>query len=295
MIGEISALGCALCWAASSTLTKSLAGKFEPLNLNLLRCAAASILLWGIIPFTPGTQALGQAPGVSLLFLALSALIGIAVGDTLYIRGLRLINVTLAFPMAQSAMPLFTLAAAILFLGEKVTWSLFLGTGLVLGGIYLIIEPGRRRRHLQTNLPPEKRRMGVSLVICASLLWAISISLLKLGLQGVSLILANGVRLPLAALVLLLLILWQKSPPQPTTPKFKDVALGAITGLLGFGLGGILFLQAILYAGAAKTTVLTTSAPLFGLPLSLIFLKERITGRVVAGMVLGVLGLGFIV
>jgi drug/metabolite transporter (DMT)-like permease len=197
--------------------------------------------------------------------------------------------------MAQSAMPLFTLAAAILFLGEKVTWSLILGTGLVLGGIYLIIEPGRRRRHLQTNLPPEKRRMGVSLVICASLLWAISISLLKLGLQGVSLILANGVRLPLAALVLLLLILWQKSPPQPTTPKFKDVALGAITGLLGFGLGGILFLQAILYAGAAKTTVLTTSAPLFGLPLSLIFLKERITGRVVAGMVLGVLGIGFIV
>lgn len=295
MIGEISALGCALCWAASSTLTKSLAGKFEPLNLNLLRCTAASILLWGIIPFTPGTQALVQAPGVSLLFLALSALIGIAVGDTLYIRGLTLINVTLAFPISQLAMPLFTLAAAILFLGEKITWSLSLGTGLVLGGIYLITKPGRRRHHPQTNPSAEKRRIGISLVICASLLWAISISLLKVGLQGVSLILANGVRLPLAALVLLFLILWQKSLPQPTTPKFRDVALGAITGLLGFGLGGILFLQAILYSGAAKATVLTSAAPLFGLPLSLVFLKERVTGSVIAGTVLGVLGIGFIV
>ncbi|MDI6754242.1 MAG: DMT family transporter [Thermodesulfobacteriota bacterium] len=295
MIGEISALGCALCWAASSTLTKSLAGKFNPLNLNLLRCAAASILLWGIIPFTPGTQALVQAPGVSLLFLALSALIGIAVGDTLYIRGLRLINVTLAFPISQSAMPLFTLAVAIIFLGEEITWSLSLGTGLVLGGIYLITEPGWRRRHPQTNPPAENRRTGISLVICASLLWAISISLLKVGLQGVSLILANGVRLPLAVLVLLFLILFQKPLPQPTTPKFRDVALVAITGLLGFGLGGILFLQAILYSGAAKATVLTSAAPLFGLPLSLLFLKERVTGSVIAGTVLGVLGIGFIV
>jgi drug/metabolite transporter (DMT)-like permease len=295
LIGEISALGCALCWAASSTLTKSLAGKFEPMNLNLLRCVAASILLWGIIPFTPGTQALVQAPGASLFFLALSALIGIAVGDTLYIRGLRLINVTLAFPIAQSAMPLFTLGAAILLLGEKITWSLSVGTGLVLGGIYLITEPGRRRRHPLTNPPAEKRGTGISLVIFASLLWAISISLLKVGLEGVSLILANGVRLPLAALVLLFLILFQKTRTQPTTPKLGDVALGAITGILGFGLGGILFLQAIRYVGAAKATVLTSCAPLFGIPLSLVFLKERVTLTIVTGTIFIILGIGFIV
>jgi len=294
LIGEISALGCALCWAVSSTLTKSVAGKFEPLSLNLLRCLAAAVVFWAIIPFSPGTQALSQAPGTALLYLMLSALIGISVGDTIYIRGLRLINVTLAFPIAQSAMPLLTLIAAVLFLGETVTWSLALGTALVLFGIYLITGPWGGTR-LPLVPVSEKRGMGIGFILIASLLWAISISFLKVGLQEVNLILANGVRLPVAAFALIFLILFRKTPPQPNNLNIREVALGAATGILAFGLGGILFLQAIRYAGAGKATVLTSCAPLFGLPISVFFLKERVTMKIVAGTIFVVSGIGFIV
>jgi len=224
----------------------------------------------------------------------LSALIGISVGDTIYIRGLRLINVTLAFPIAQSAMPLLTLAGAVLFLGEPISWSLALGTALVLVGIYLIAGPeGRGRLPFPVTLS-EKRGMGIGLVLIASLLWAISISLLKVGLQGVSLILANGIRLPVASLALMI-FLSPKSFHQPTRLHIRDMALGAFTGILSFGLGGILFLQAIRYAGAGKATVLTSCAPLFGLPLSLVFLKERVTSRIIAGTIFVVSGIAFIV
>ncbi|MBI5968004.1 MAG: DMT family transporter [Deltaproteobacteria bacterium] len=295
MIGEISALGCALCWAVSSTLTKSLAAKFGAMSLNLIRCLAASVVFWGIIPFSPGTQALSQAPGTALLYLMLSALIGISVGDTIYIKGLRLINVTLAFPIAQSAMPLLTLAAAVLFLGEPISWSLALGTALVLVGIYLIAAPeGRGRLPFLVTLP-EKKGMGIGFVLIASLLWAISISFLKVGLQEVNLILANGVRLPVAAFALIFLILFQKSPHPPIRANIPNVALAAMTGILAFGLGGILFLQAIRYAGAGKATVLTSCAPLFGLPISVFFLKERVTMRIAAGTFFLVSGIGFIV
>lgn len=293
MIGEVSALGTALCWAVSSTLTKSLAGKFEPMTLNLLRCFAASLFLWGIIPFNPGMPALFQASWTALFYLALSALIGISVGDTIYIRGLRLININLAFPIAHAAWPLFTLLAAILFLGETITWSLSLGTALTLGGIYLIAWPGGSRFPLAVSLFA-KRRLGIFLVILASFLWAISISFLKLGLQDVSLVLANGIRLPLASLLLIILILFPKSLPRPTNLNFPNIALGAVTGILSFGIGGLLFLQAIRYAGAGKATVLTSCAPLFGLPISLIFLKERVTTRIVAGTILTVIGIGLI-
>jgi len=221
--------------------------------------------------------------------------IGISVGDTIYIRGLKLINVSLAFPIAQSAMPLLTLCAAVLFLGETITWGLALGTALVLVGIYLITGLGAGSR-LPLAVPTgEKRGVGIGLILIASLLWAISISLLKIGLQEVSLILANGVRLPVASFALIILIFFQK-PLHPTTRlRIRDVALGAVTGILAFGLGGLLFLQAIFYVGAAKATVLTSSAPLFGLPLSLVFLKERVTMRVAAGTVLVVLGIVLIV
>ena len=279
----------------SSTLTKSLVGEFEPLRLNFLRCLAASIVLWGIIPFSPGIQALSQAPWDASLYLMASAFIGMSVGDTIYIKGLKLIEVTIAFPIAQSAMPLLTLFSAVLFLGEPITRFLILGTALLLAGIYLITSPGRGVRPPQALRISEKRTKGISFVLAASLLWAISISLLKVGLAEVSLILANGIRLPVASLALILFILSQKSFRQPSRVGIRDVGLGAFSGVLSFGLGGFLFLGAIRYAGVAKATVLTSCAPLLGLPLSLFFLREKVTMRIIAGTIFSILGICFIV
>lgn len=241
MSGEICALGCALCWAMSSTLTKSLTGKFQPMNLNLLRCLAASIFFWMIIPFYPGTKALTQTPSTPLLYLILSAVIGIAVGDTMYFRGLRLINVTLAFPIAQSAMPLMTLGAAVLFLGEPITCSFALGTVLVLGGMYLIITPQGKTRLLLRGRSLEKRGAGISLILLAASLWAISISFLKVGLQQVNLILANGIRLPVASLLMMILVLMQNPNRQLARPRFRHISLGAFAGLLAFAESGGFF------------------------------------------------------
>ncbi len=291
MSGEISALGCALCWATSSTLTKSLTGKFQPLALNLLRCFTASLLFWVIIPFFPGTKALTQAPPLGLLYLILSALIGIAVGDTRYLRGLRSINITLAFPIAQSVWPLMTLGMAVLWLGEPFTWTLAMGTALILAGIYLIAAPEGRTRHLLMDRAAEKKGEGISLVLIASGLWAISISFLKLGLQEINLILANGVRLPAASLLLIFFLLFQKPAHPATRPGIRDFSLGALTGIVGFGMGGILFLLAIQDAGAGKAAVLTSCAPIFGLPLSVALLKEKVTRKILLGTVLVLIGI----
>jgi drug/metabolite transporter (DMT)-like permease len=279
----------------SSTLTKSLTGKFQPMNLNLLRCLAASIFFWMIIPFYPGTKALTQTPSTPLLYLILSAVIGIAVGDTMYFRGLRLINVTLAFPIAQSAMPLMTLGAAVLFLGEPITWSFALGTVLVLGGIYLIITPQGKTRLLLRGRSLEKKGASISLILLAASLWAISISFLKVGLQQVNLILANGIRLPIASLLMMILVLMQNPNRQLARPRFRHISLGAFGGLLAFGIGGILFLWAIQTAGVGKAAVLTSSAPLFGLPLSVVYLKEEVTRKIILGTVLVVSGIIFLV
>ena len=295
MPGELSALGCAFIWALSAVFTKSLAPKFHPLSLNLLRCLGASILLWCLIPLYPGVPSLFQAPLISLLYLEISALLGICLGDTIYIKGLNLINANLAFPLAQSSMPLFTLAAAVLFLGETMTWFLGLGAVLVIGGSYLIANPEGPETSSCVVPPHPKKGLGIGLILIASVLWTVSISLLKMGLQGVNLILANGMRLPLAALVLALLA-WKKGQEaRSVQPGLRDICLGAFSGAFSYGLGGILFLLAIQYAGAGKAAVLTSSAPLFGLPLSALYLKERVTARICWGTGLVVAGIFFLI
>jgi len=294
LTGEISALGCAFTWALSSVFTKSLAPRFHPLTLNLLRCLGASFVLWALIPFYPGIQSLGQAPAASVIFLVISAVLGISLGDTIYIQGLKMINVTLAFPLAQSSMPVLTLIAAVLFLGERMTWSLAVGTALVIGGIYLIAVPHGSAPASPFSPTHQKKGRGISLILMAAALWSISISLLKPGLQGVNLVLANGIRLPLACLVLIPLALGQRRADPSSKPTAGEIFLGAFSGALSFGLGGLLFLVAIQHAGAGKAAVLTSCAPLFGLPLSARYLKERVTPRVLWGTGLVVMGIFFL-
>jgi len=295
LIGEISALGCAFCWALSSTLTKSLSGKIEPLSLNFIRCLGAAVPLWAIIPFYPGVYGLSPITGKAVLYLSLSALVGMSVGDTIYIRGLRLINVTLAFPIAQSVTPLLTVVAAFLFLEETITRSFVGGTVLILAGIYLIAIPVGASP-LSLDGPQEKRGMGIGLILIATVFWTVSIVFLKFGLKETEPIVANGIRLPVATLALLPLVFLQKSFPEGSQQiKVRLVFLGAITGILAFGLGGILFLKAVQVAGAGKTMVLTSCGPLLGLPISVFLLKEKVTKRTISGTVLVVLGIAFII
>jgi DME family drug/metabolite transporter len=294
LTGEISALGCAITWALSSVLTKSLALRFHPLTLNLLRCLGASIIFWALIPFYPGVQSLFQAPPASVGFLIVSALLGICLGDTIYIKGLKIINVTLAFPLAQASMPVFTLIAAVLFLGERMGRSLAMGTALVIGGISLIAAPHGPASASPGSPTRQRKGRGIGLILIASVLWTISISLLKLGLQGVNLVVANGIRLPVACLLLIPLAFCQREAGLSSKPATWEIFLGAFAGALSFGLGGFLFLVAIQYAGAGKAAVLTSCAPLFSLPLSVLYLKERVTARILWGTGLVVAGIFFL-
>jgi drug/metabolite transporter (DMT)-like permease len=99
----------------------------------------------------------------------------------------------------------------------------------------------------------------------ASVLWTISISLLKLGLQGVNLVMANGIRLPIACLVLIPLALGQRQGDFSSKPTAWEIFLGAFSGALSFGL-----------------------------PLSALYLKEKVTARILWGTGLVVAGIFFL-
>ena len=68
-------------------------------------------------------------------------------------------------------------------------------------------------------------------------------------------------------------------------------ALSLILLLLGTGLGSILFIYAVEHTGAARTAFLTTSAPVFALPMGVMFLSEKLTPRVLLGTAVTILGI----
>ena len=64
-----------------------------------------------------------------------------------------------------------------------------------------------------------------------------------------------------------------------------------MAGLLGTGLGSVLFIYAVETLGAAETAFLTTSAPLFALPMGVVFLGEHLTARILLGTLVTVAGI----
>lgn len=284
----MAALGAALSWAMSSVLLKPLSERFHPIALNGLRCLAA-VFLFGLVILATGKGGLLLSfPLTGVAALVSGTLTGIAFGESLFVYSLRFIDVSRAYPISICGYPLVTILLAVLFLGEILTPVTMLGAALVLVGIFLVAFP---RGTFSTTLSSPRERQGLFFVFLTVILWGIGTVLIREGVREGDLIVANFIRLLGAVLFIFAFTAKRWSQFLPRYGEWRLTALGAVTGLLSFGIGGLLFLLGLQLAGAAKTSVLSSVSPLFSVPLAVLFLKERVTFRLAFGVTLSVTGI----
>jgi len=287
-MGELAALGAALSWAIASALLKPLSREFHPVALNGLRCVAAA-LFFGLIILIGGKtgDVLSIRPS-GMAALILGTVAGIALGESFFIYSLRFIDVARAYPISICGYPLVTILLAVLFLGEVFTPVTLLGTALVLVGIFLVAFP-RGSFGLAFTSPEERR--GLFFVFLTIVLWGAATILIRQGVRGSDLIAANFVRVSGTAVIIFLFTAKEWARFLPGHGGWRLTALGAATGLLSFGIGGFLFLLGLQLAGAGKTSLLSSVSPLFSVPLAVLFLEEKVTLRLIVGVVLSVAGI----
>ena len=74
------------------------------------------------------------------------------------------------------------------------------------------------------------------------------------------------------------------------TPTRRATKLVAIAGLFGMAIGSIFYVAGVKYAGAAIASVLAFTAPLWAVPVSVFYLKERLTKLAVVGVIATIIG-----
>ena len=121
MIGTICALTAALSWAGSTTIIKSITTKIDALSLNTLRLCIASIFLLALIALSGRSTEFINTPLMPLAYLIISSVIGLAIGDTVFIKSLSFLDASQAFPIAQCTYPVVTMFFAVSLLGESFT------------------------------------------------------------------------------------------------------------------------------------------------------------------------------
>ncbi len=291
-MGAAAALASSALWALTSVLLTSQAGRFKPVVMSAIRSSTASLFLLGLLVTVAGIAQLREMTIITGLSMAGSGILGQALGDTLYINALALLGVTRSFPITNSAYPFLTFLFAILVLGEDVTWTLPIGGALIVAGItWIVVE--QRREAASAGGGVELAR-GVTFALAAALAWSLATVLLRGQQNNLDAIGAASLRIPAASLAVLVTIgltrgSGRERPPRPWTGR--GVAVVAAAGLLGTGVGSVLFIYAVEHLGAARTAFLTTSAPVFALPMGMVFLSERLTRRILAGTALTVAGI----
>ncbi|PYM73591.1 MAG: hypothetical protein DME03_15265 [Candidatus Rokuibacteriota bacterium] len=173
---------------------------------------------------------------------------------------------------------------AALCLDEPITLPIVVGALVTLGGLVLIVAPWAER-------PPEERFwFGVGTAALASLAWAVSTVLVKPPLAEMDAVTAQAIRLPLAS-AFLWLTPWARGTPRALAVSGRSawlriVVLGVITSV-----SSVMFVAGVKYAGVAVASVLSSTAPMFAIPLAVAFLGERLTARAVLGVAVTVGGI----
>ena len=291
MIGTVYALSAALVWAGSSAILKFLTTRIDTLSLNTLRLSVASLLLLALIPLSGRGAEFINIPLISLVYLITSSVIGLAIGDTVYIKSLQFLDVSRAFPIAQCSYIVFAMFLAVAFLGESLTWVTGLGIFFVLLGIYLIVLT--RKASAINSTPGRISGKGVVLTLVVGALWASATTILKLGVMGIDPLVAAAIRMPSATIVLLSFSLSQRKRGALQLRKYgsRSLALALTSGLIDYSMGMVLFIMAIQSIGAGRTAVLASASPFFLLPFSVFILKEKLTGLTLIGIFIGVAGI----
>ena len=287
MLGVFIALGASLAWAGSSILLKYLSSRIDAISVNTMRLWVGMIALLSLVFVTGRAGDILQTPLLPILMVVASGILSNTIGDTVYIQSLSYLDVSISYPISQSAFPLLTLVAAIFFLNETFTWFNFLGAAFVIAGIFMIVRNNR------TTAVSKNTVKGVVMTLVAAVLWAAGSITLKIGLEKVDTFLAAAIRVTMSAMILTT-VAFSRKPAERlklSTYGTRNLLLVASAGLLTYGIGAIGYVTAMHLIGAGKTTLLSASAPVFLLPMSVLILKERLSPLALAGVFVAVAGI----
>jgi len=259
LIGALAALAAALCWTLASSLWRRLPTSLSGAELNLLKNWLALAML---LPLVMG-RAWPVAPG-PLLLLALSGVLGIAVGDSLYFAALRRLGTRRTLTIDAGG-PAVASLGGMVWLAEVPEPLHWLGLGLIT--LALLLVAGQRagdaaagRQQLQGVL------LALGALLCGSAGALVSRAALRDGafdpLQSAL------VRVLAAGVVLLPLLRGWRTRDWGPRPSARRWPLGLLATLLGTTLGIALQQLALQRLPGGMAVALLATAPLMAIPLA---------------------------
>lgn len=289
-LGEIAALGTAVCWSFNSywfSIAGKRVGSYTVTHIRLWMAIGIVLILHTLMygtpfPFDAGTM--------RFVWLGLSGVIGYVIGDLVLFEALVLIGARLTM-LLMTAAPIFGAILAWIFLGETLTPIQISAIVITISGIAWVVgEKHGKERHTKTAL-------GVICALSGALGQAVGLLFSKFGMSdGFSPISGNMIRLVFGAVAMGILTVLTKRIHKEwknmhDKHAMKLLFLGTVMGPV---IGVILSLVAITKTSVGIASTLMSLSPIILIPLSHFLLHEKITVRATVGTVVALCGVALL-
>ena len=282
-VGMLCALGSAMSWSVTSLMVSALTPGIGSFTINAARTTLTAAIVIGWMLLAGGLDTVLTLSMGSLALLAVSIVLAIPIGDTIFFESAQRLGLGRAMTISMSY-PVLAASLAALLLGERLSGPIVVGGLLTLAGLGLIVMA-------RVEPPGEPRPWrGVVEALLAALAWGVSVVALRVPLDEIDPVSAQAIRLPVGAVMLWVTPWALRGVPallRGGWPLFvRLLALAALTAV-----SSVMYSASVKYAGVAVASVLSSTAPLFAVPLGIVFLNERLPALALLGAVVTVAGI----
>ncbi len=291
-LGEIAALLTAVCWTVTAMAFESAGKRVGALSLNLIRLVMGLIFL-SIYNTIVNGEFFPTATNYQWLWLGLSGLIGFVLGDLFLFRAFIVIGARFSM-LIMAMVPPITALIGWLTLGENLSGMEFLGMGITLSGIVLVMSSKLeiKRSAIGKTLKMGPLVLGSLLAFGGAVGQAAGLVLSKKGMQDMDPFSATQIRIMTGvlgfAIVITIFKRWKHLFGALKDLKaMKFMTLGSFTGPF---LGVSLSLLAVQHTDTGVAATLMALTPVMIIPPAILFKKEKVTAIEIIGALVSVGG-----
>lgn len=291
-IGEIAALGTALCWTIVSIAFESAGKRVGSLAVNYIRLVFGFIFVSIYVYFSRGIMFPVDASSSNWIWLSISGFIGFFLGDMFLFQSYLEIGSRIsALIMATS--PPFAALLGFIFLKEKINLLGLLGMFITIVGIAIVILS---RDDNEGKLKINHSLRGLVFAFLGSFGQSLGLILSKVGMGEYNFIAATQIRIIAGFISFTVLITVLK--------KFGDLKIAfkdkkalktiAVGSFFGPFVGVSLSLLSLKYTSAGISSTITSITPVIIIPFSIMVFKEKIKPKEIIGAIISVIGVGIL-
>ncbi len=264
---------CVVVWGSNFVFGKILVQDFSPTLLTMLRLLFIVLFLSGLSFYKKQFKRVKSKDLLSVVFLGI---IGVFINQWSFFVGLQTADPTTS-ALILATTPILTSFLAAIFLKEKLTLQMLMGSVVAIIGIYFVVAKGN-----VSSIQIDNGLLWIVLTMVTFAVMIIMTRLLSHRINPLTITLYSNI----VGLIVSIPFAFSLDTPLRISSNVSDWALLIGTAVVVHGMAALIWNQNIRHVDASKASILSNLEPFVAMIMGVVLLYKPITSTEIAGSLL---------